>query len=189
MIQVSRRVFLKGAGIAAASTIVPACESATKQQAGSRGRYAFFNTEESAFVEAAVARLIPADELGPGAREADVAIYIDRQLAGAWGAGERLYRAGPWDASAKPTMGYQLPYTPAELFRNALRAVDVGVRLLRTIYVRHRTDWQWRPSIERLAGTDELRSAVEQGTIDALLAKWTREADEFQERSRKYWIY
>ena len=51
MIQVSRRVFLKGAGIAAASTIVPACESATKQQAGSRGRYAFFNTEESAFVD------------------------------------------------------------------------------------------------------------------------------------------
>ena len=73
--------------------------------------------------------------------------------------------------------------------RNALRAVDVGVRLLRAIYVRHRAEWQWRPTIERLAGTDELRSAVEQGTIDALLAKWTREAGEFQERTRKYWIY
>lgn len=73
--------------------------------------------------------------------------------------------------------------------RNALRAVDVGVRLLRAIYVRHRGEWQWNPHIERLAGTDELRSAVEQGTIDALLAKWTREAGEFQERSRKYWIY
>ena len=73
--------------------------------------------------------------------------------------------------------------------RNALRAVDVGVRLLRAIYVHHRAEWQWRPTIERLAGTDELRSAVEQGTIDALLAKWTREAGEFQERSRKYWIY
>ena len=73
--------------------------------------------------------------------------------------------------------------------RNALRAVEVGVRLLRAIYVHHRADWQWRPSIERLAGTDELRSAVEQGTIDALLAKWSREAGEFQERSRKYWIY
>ena len=73
--------------------------------------------------------------------------------------------------------------------RNALRAVDVGVRLLRAIYVRHRTEWQWRPTIDRLAGTDELRSAVEQGTIGALLAKWTREADEFQARSRKFWIY
>ena len=73
--------------------------------------------------------------------------------------------------------------------RNALRPVEVGVRLLRAIYVHHRGEWQWRPSIERLAGTDELRSAVEQGTIDALLAKWGREAGEFQERSRKYWIY
>jgi uncharacterized protein YbbC (DUF1343 family) len=73
--------------------------------------------------------------------------------------------------------------------RNALRAVDVGVRLLRAIYVRHRAEWKWTPHIERLAGTDELRSAVEQGTIDVLLAKWAREASEFQERSRKYWIY
>lgn len=73
--------------------------------------------------------------------------------------------------------------------RNALRPVEVGVRLLRAIYVHHTGEWQWRPSIERLAGTDELRAAVEQGTIDALLAKWTREAGEFQERSRKYWIY
>ena len=45
------------------------------------------------------------------------------------------------------------------------------------------------PTIERLAGTDELRSAVEQGTIDALLTKWTREASEFQSQSRKYWLY
>ena len=73
--------------------------------------------------------------------------------------------------------------------RNALRAVDVGVRLLRAIYVRHRAEWQWQPSIERLAGTDELRSAVEQGTIDALLAKWAREAGDFQERSRQFRIY
>src|SRR5205823_6652796 len=50
-------------------------------------------------------------------------------------------------------------------------------------------EWQWRPSIERLAGTDELRQAVEQGTIDALLAKWTREAADWQAQTRKYWIY
>ena len=73
--------------------------------------------------------------------------------------------------------------------RNALRAVDVGVRLLRAIYVHHHAEWKWTPHIERLAGTDELRTAVEQGTIDALLAKWSREAGEFQERSRKFWIY
>ena len=73
--------------------------------------------------------------------------------------------------------------------RNAVRPVEVGLRLLRAIYVRHRSEWQWRPSIDRLAGTDALRPAVEQGTVDALLAKWSSEAEKFQEQSRKYWIY
>ena len=73
--------------------------------------------------------------------------------------------------------------------RNAVRPVDVGVRLLRSIYVHHRAEWQWRPSIERLAGTEELRQAVEQGTIDALLAKWSRESSDWQAQTRKYWIY
>ena len=73
--------------------------------------------------------------------------------------------------------------------KDAVRPVDVGVRLLRAIYARHRAEWQWRPSIDRLAGTDELRQAVEQGTIDALLAKWGREASDWQAQTRKYWIY
>jgi uncharacterized protein YbbC (DUF1343 family) len=73
--------------------------------------------------------------------------------------------------------------------RNAVRPVEVGVRLLRAIYSHHRSDWQWRASIERLAGTDQLRQAVEQGTIDMLLTKWAREAQDFQTRARKYWIY
>lgn len=85
--------------------------------------WGFFNAEEAAFVAAAVARLIPADELGPGAQEAGVPAYIDRQLAGAWGAGDRLYRSGPWPAGT-PSQGYQLPFTPAELFRTALGALS-----------------------------------------------------------------
>jgi hypothetical protein len=39
------------------------------------------------------------------------------------GAGGRLYRSGPWH-SGTPTQGYQLPYTPAELFRACLRAIS-----------------------------------------------------------------
>jgi gluconate 2-dehydrogenase gamma chain len=85
--------------------------------------YLFFNAEEAAFMEAAVARLIPKDEQWGGALEASVPNYIDKQLAGAWGAGERLYRSGPWQPGT-PSQGYQLPFTPAELFRTALRAID-----------------------------------------------------------------
>jgi gluconate 2-dehydrogenase gamma chain len=87
-----------------------------------RASYSFLNADEAAFVEAAVARLIPADDIGPGALEADVPVYIDRQLAGAWGEGARLYQAGPW-RSVPAEMGYQLPFTPAEVFRRALRAI------------------------------------------------------------------
>jgi gluconate 2-dehydrogenase gamma chain len=52
-----------------------------------------------------------------------VAIFIDRQLAGAWGAGARLYRQGPWQTGT-PQQGYQLPLTPAELYRRGIAATN-----------------------------------------------------------------
>ena len=86
--------------------------------------YLYFNPEEAAFIEAACERLIPADDTGPGALEAWVPNYLDKQLGGAWGAGERLYRSGPWQQGT-PSQGYQLPFTPGELFHVALRAINV----------------------------------------------------------------
>ena len=47
--------------------------------------YLYLLDPEVQFLEAAVEHLIPTDELGPGAREAGVVVYIDRQLAGTWG--------------------------------------------------------------------------------------------------------
>jgi gluconate 2-dehydrogenase gamma chain len=85
--------------------------------------YVFFSTEEAAFIEAAVSRLIPADEQWPGALEAAVPNYIDKQLAGAWGRGERLYHSGPWQQGT-PSQGYQWPFTPAKLFHTALAAIN-----------------------------------------------------------------
>jgi len=81
--------------------------------------YSYLTEPEVAFVEAAVSRLIPADELGPGAKEAGVAYFIDQQLAGAWGAHARNYRQGPWPEGA-PTQGYQSPLTPREVYRAAI---------------------------------------------------------------------
>ena len=131
----SRRSFLKAAGLAVVTTQVdgaPAPHAAAPDAAGQsaadqQALYSFFNADEARFIEAAVARLIPADEAGPGALEADVPRYLDKQLAGAWGAGERLYRSGPW-REGTPQQGYQLPFTPAELFRNALRGVQQHVQ-------------------------------------------------------------
>ena len=111
-----------GAGLAVAIPLRRVDAQPPGPQA-TQDRYEFFSAAEAAFIEAAVARLIPADELGPGAVEAGVPFFIDRQLAGAYGAGARLYRAGPW-RQGTPSQGYQLPHTPAELFRAAIRAIE-----------------------------------------------------------------
>jgi uncharacterized protein YbbC (DUF1343 family) len=73
--------------------------------------------------------------------------------------------------------------------RNEVRAVETGIRMLRAIYARHPKDFQWRPSIDRLAGTDKLRAAVEQNTVDALIAQWNADAARFAEQVKPYLIY
>jgi gluconate 2-dehydrogenase gamma chain len=117
----TRRGFFKAAVAVGGAVALPA--AAQQRPAQPSKAYLFFNPAEAAFIDAAVARLIPKDENGPGALEVGVPEYIDRQLAGAWGTGERLYRSGPWHPGT-PSQGYQLPFTPAELFRAAIRAVD-----------------------------------------------------------------
>jgi len=135
MSNVSRRMFIKVAGAAAATlkgTGAPAASPASAPKAAiapQPGR-GFLTTGERTTLAAMVERLIPSDDAGPGAREAGVAAFIDLQLAGPWGAGERLYRTGPWHPG-EPTQGYQLPFTPAELFRHALRGIDADLSALR----------------------------------------------------------
>ncbi len=57
--------------------------------------YQFFNLDEAAFIEAFVDYLIPHDELTPSGTDLGITVYIDRQLAGAWGRGARMYQLGP----------------------------------------------------------------------------------------------
>ena len=82
----SRREFLKRAGIVAAATAAPAAvivkEGATQNEAVAQAREALetLTQAEAATVAAIVARLIPADANGPGALEARADRYIDRAL-------------------------------------------------------------------------------------------------------------
>ena len=101
----------------AATTPVPALSTAAPPG------YTFLSLPEAAFVEAAVDRLIPADSLTPGGTECGVAVFIDRQMVGAWGSGDRLYMQGPW-AQGTPMQGYQSPMTPAEFFRVGIAATN-----------------------------------------------------------------
>ena len=87
--------------------------------------YVFFTADEAAFIEAAAERLIPKDELGPGAHEAGVALFIDRQLAGPYGRGARWYMQGPWAGRCRPR-ATRSRLTPAELYRAAIKAIDAA---------------------------------------------------------------
>ena len=83
----------------------------------------FLSAREAAFVEAAVDVFIPKDDVGPGGVESGCVTFIDRQLAGAFGQGSRLYRQGPFGDSI-PEQGYQVALIPAELFRVGIADVN-----------------------------------------------------------------
>jgi gluconate 2-dehydrogenase gamma chain len=86
------------------------------------GPWRFFTADEAALVEAAVDRLIPPDERGPGGKDAGCAVFIDRQLAGPYGRSEGLYMKPPFMPGAA-TQGEQLPEAPAARYRNGLKAL------------------------------------------------------------------
>jgi gluconate 2-dehydrogenase gamma chain len=130
-----RRDFLKTAvvsGAAAASaTAAIAPDAAQAEQpaqtpppaAVEPTGYAFLNLDEAAFVEALVDHMVPADEVSPKGTDLGINVYIDRALAGAWGKGDRLYMQGPWKLGA-PSQGYQLPLTPAQLYRAGIASTN-----------------------------------------------------------------
>ena len=130
-----RRDFLKTAvvgGAAAATTGItepaqaqqPAAAAPAPQAAAPAIEgYEFLNIEEGAFVEALVDHMVPADELSPKGTDLGIHVYIDHTLAGAWGKGDRLYMQGPW-RQGSPNQGYQLPLTPADLYRAGIAATN-----------------------------------------------------------------
>ena len=83
----------------------------------------FFTAEEARVVAAACERIFPSDASGPGATEAGVVIYIDRQLAGPYGRDKYRYTKGPWVESV-PEHGYQGKENPQETYRKGLK--DLG---------------------------------------------------------------
>jgi len=80
----------------------------------------FFTAEEAAMIEASVDRLIPADELGVGGKDAGCAIFIDRQLAGPYGQAAGLYMRPPFLRGSPPKPANP-PKPPAAIYRAALK--------------------------------------------------------------------
>lgn len=114
---ISRRDLLKTAGAVGAAVVTSegarrgaaveveaaqkAAGVATRAQTGPTGAgspareaYESFTAHEADMLEAIVARLVPSDAAGPGAREARAAHYIDRAVGGALAGSLVAYRAG-----------------------------------------------------------------------------------------------
>jgi gluconate 2-dehydrogenase gamma chain len=99
----SRRDLLKLAGFAGAGAVLtdppasaaPAAADAAQAAASAvREPLQALTAAEADLLDAIVARLIPSDANGPGAREASAVRYIDRALAGALSGSRDAYRSG-----------------------------------------------------------------------------------------------
>jgi gluconate 2-dehydrogenase gamma chain len=126
----------------------PVADDMTEMADASRPA-AFFNTHEAATVDAIVSRIFPGDADDPGAHEAGVVFYIDRNLGGAnLGYTLKTYTQGPFPVIAEEPVsvtassnryqydyidlgtdqasryGYQSVLSPQEIYRRGLEYVD-----------------------------------------------------------------
>lgn len=88
----------------------------------------FFTETEALIVAAAASHIFPSDDSGPGAREAGVAIFIDRQLAGSYGRDRFRYTQPPFEDASRE-LGYQGSATPRQIYRDGLKGLQ-GFHLL-----------------------------------------------------------
>ncbi len=73
--------------------------------------------------------------------------------------------------------------------RRAYRPVRTSLLLIDEIRRQHPGEFSWRPSIDRLTGSDKVRLAVEAGQLPALLDEWDREAAAWLESRKPFLLY
>ncbi|MDQ2138230.1 gluconate 2-dehydrogenase subunit 3 family protein [Alcaligenaceae bacterium B3P038] len=128
-----RRRFLQALAIVPASTMAAggaltqvACsnEAPIARQDNKAYSPTYFSKQEWAFINAAVDHLIPADDYGPGAIQAGVPEFIDRQMEMPYGHGKLWYMQGPFHPDSIPEMGYQINQSPREAYRHGIQDCD-----------------------------------------------------------------
>jgi len=83
----------------------------------------FFNAAEWKFLVAACDRLIPQDEIGPGAVELGVPEFLDRHMQTPYAAGDIWYMQGPF-VQAPREFGYQGRLVLRDILRVGIRGVE-----------------------------------------------------------------
>lgn len=116
---------IAGAGLTTAAVAAGPALAADAPAAASAGPagYESFSADEAAFVENMLNVMCPADDYTPNGVDCGLAVFIDRQLSGAFGQGAGRYMNGPW-APGKPQTGLQLPFTPEQFFKAGVEAAN-----------------------------------------------------------------
>jgi gluconate 2-dehydrogenase gamma chain len=123
-----RRGAVAGLATAAAPTWLAAPAADAASRAPAPAALQFLTAWEFEYLTAMAETIWPTDDLGPGARVAGVGYYIDGQLSGSWGQGHRLYLNGPFFTPTDTGHGWQIPLTPADVYRAYLPGYDTYVR-------------------------------------------------------------
>lgn len=147
--QFSRRDFLKTTGVATGGIIggsllgglvgfrmddgsAPAEEGASTEEAGEQedagteeepGWMFFTKQYDFDTISAAMERIFPEDDLGPGAIGLGAPYFLDMQLAGDYGSNTKEYMQGPFHEGT-PTQGYQARMTRAQYFTLAIERLN-----------------------------------------------------------------
>jgi gluconate 2-dehydrogenase gamma chain len=91
------------------------------------GSWVFFTALEGRNMEALADRIVPPDPETPGGKEAGCAIFVDRQLAGPYGAQDGLYLRPPF-MKGGVNQGPQSEGGPRKQYRDGLAALDRACR-------------------------------------------------------------
>jgi gluconate 2-dehydrogenase gamma chain len=125
------------------------------QQHPALGGFTYFNTFQAEIVNAAAGRLIPADTNGPGAIEAGVVFFIDRQLSASYGLNGRRYEHGPY-AMGAPTQGDQSGLDLRDRYRLGIQGMqDYAQQLFQKGFAQLNSDQQDRILTDMQAGVPD----------------------------------
>jgi uncharacterized protein YbbC (DUF1343 family) len=91
--------------------------------------------------------------------------------------------AGKYPGAELP--GVRLIVTDRRLYR----PVSTVLRMIDLIRTTHPDEFRWSATMDRLAGTDELRRAIEEGALLPLLQRWEAEAEAFRATRAPFLLY
>lgn len=124
----ARRRFFKGVSLLPIALVASGCtepgaEDASQATPAADYEPTFFNAAEWAFVHAACDRLIPHDDIGPGAVEAGVPEFLDRHMQTPYANGSIWYMQGPY-LEAPAEFGYQGRLPLRDIIRVGIAEMD-----------------------------------------------------------------